>query len=115
MSQRPHDKLENLLPGLVKRSAFLGLFCGAYKDITIFISPTGEKRAPTWGKCECEQVKDWENFYFKELVSLGLISPVQSAYGEAKGMLEKGWMWEKWTMVLTDLAFEVYKEWRGTA
>lgn len=84
-----------------KRSAFLALFAGAFRHIMIFINADGTKRPPFWGKAECEWIKDWENFYFKELPDLGFMKPRMEEEGVAKGSTP-GTTWQKWDMLITD-------------
>jgi len=56
-----------------KQAAFLALFAGAWLAFPIFISPEGHKQRPGFGKHECEQIDDWEDFYTRELPALGWI------------------------------------------
>lgn len=56
-----------------KQNAFLALFAGARHNIMIFINPDGKRERPHFGKAECEWIDDWEDFYTRELPSLGWI------------------------------------------
>lgn len=91
----PLDSLNSL--DRTKHTAFLALFAGAHSCITIFTKADGRKIAPNFGKAECEWVEDWENFYFKELVDLGLMKPELINEGIAKGG-SLGETWQEWKM-----------------
>ena len=94
----------------VKETAFLALFAGAHSRITIFTKADGRKGAPHWGKAECEWVEDWENFYFHELVDLGLMKPELIKEGVAKGG-SPGETWQEWKMQITDEGFDAREAW----
>lgn len=96
------DALErlNALPR-DKRSAFLALFAGAHREISIFISPEGLKERPFFGKAECEWVEDWEDFYTRELPALGWIKFIPTEPKPALGM-KPGWTYINAVIEITE-------------
>lgn len=65
-----------------ERSAFLALFAGARSELTSF-----NGGCPTFGKAECEWVKDWLDFYRDRLAAQGLVA---FQLGEARPALGMG-------------------------
>ena len=106
----PLQRLQALSP--VKEAAFLALFAGARSYITIFRHKGGTVKPPHWGKAECEWVDDWEDFYFRELVDLGLMKPKKERTFSALGLGDgTDWTGEEWEMLLTDEGFSACEAW----
>lgn len=106
----PLERLQSLPK--VKETAFLALFAGAKTHIVIYRHKDGAVREPFWGKAECEWVEDWENFYFRELVDLGLMKPEKLRNFPALGMGDgTDWIGEEWKMQITDEGFDAREAW----